>query len=185
MAESKIYRIQVSNDYAVLAPLNQKVTDVVPIFNSRPLWNEWVSLNYEFQIVQRGKITKIPDISIVVGAGLAFRQALKDEIFPFYSDMFEFLPIQVAGESWFVLNCLSTTLAYDSHESIFYRSIEGQIFLINYLIVNDASLLAREIFVIDDSNRSNIFVFPSFMDRVNNLGLKGVTFKEMGFLRAN
>jgi hypothetical protein len=91
----------------------------------------------------------------------------------------------VSGEEWLVLNCLKTTDCYDRERSILYRGLEGQIFMIIHLVVADVSLEKCEIFVIDDSNRTALFVLPVFVERIARLGLKGIVFKEIGVLNSD
>jgi hypothetical protein len=177
----RIYSAHVSNDYASIAPVTESAADAMREINNRSLLAEWGIVDYEFQIIDGGKVTALPDIYFMYGK-LVFRGELKGQIFPTPCNELEFLPIRVAGENWFLLNCLKTTLGYDSDESIFYRSLEGQIFLINHLVVSDATLPACEVFVIDDSNRTTLFVLPSFVERIGRLNLGGITFKEIGFL---
>lgn len=179
---NKIYELHVSNDFAPIAPVNQKSEDILPRFNMHPLLDNWEILNYEFQIAPGGNANALPDLSLVVGGGLVFRRDLKEQIFPFHCDSLEFLPIRVAGQDWLLLNCLTMTSGYDSDESVLYRGLEGDVFMVIHLVVTDATLVSREIFVIEDSNRAFLYVFPTFVDRIESLRLKGLTFKERGVL---
>ncbi len=122
-----------------------------------------------------------PDILIVVGGALIFRENLKDKLFNKESALFEFLPIAVEGESWWLVNCLNVTNGFDADESIFYRGLDGKIFAVRNLVINDMELSESEMFVIDDSNRATLFVMQKFVDRVTALKLRGIDFKKIGF----
>lgn len=58
-----------------------------------------------------------------------------------------------------------------------------QIFSISRLVIDDVGLADSELFVLDGSNRTALFAFPDFVDRVTQPGLEGVDFKVIGELR--
>lgn len=175
----KIYNPQVTNEHKCLIPKGNAAIHVE--FNQRSMVGRWGVPEFEFQSFSRRDI-KTPDISDFNG-GLVFRAQLKDFLFPQPLENFEFLPILVSGEPWFALNCLNATQNFDEEDSIFYRGSTGQIFSIRYLVSGDAALVDSEIFVLDGSNRTILFVLPAFINRVVQLGLEGVNFKEIGELR--
>jgi hypothetical protein len=121
-------------------------------------------------------------MSTVSGGGLALRADLKERIFSTPDDDLEFLPIRVSTEDWYIVNCLRSTGAIDEEGSVLYRSIEGQIFMIIKVVVDDPSLEQSDLFVLDGSNRASVLTLPSFVERVSSLNLRGITFREIGEL---
>jgi hypothetical protein len=181
MVDFKIFRVQVTNQYASISPCNSDAAAAQEQLNTISLLSTWEIRDYEFWTSNDTSDIAIPDISFV-RSGLAFRSFLKDKIFPRPCKDLEFLPIRVNGDSWTILNCLKTTSAYDVDESVFYRSLDNKIFLVNHLVISDSTLSACEVFVLDDSNRATLYALHSLADRINRLGLHGITFKEIGFL---
>jgi hypothetical protein len=83
-----------------------------------------------------------------------------------------------------LLNCLKTTKDYDPERSRFYRSgPNNQIYMIDYLVIYDPTVELVGLFTLEDSNRASILVTESFVNRINQLGLKGIEFDEIGVLR--
>lgn len=114
-----------------------------------------------------------------VGA-LVFPSYLALTIFPSPCPELEFLPVQVNGEDWRLLNCLKTTKGYDAEASQFLRGEGDKIFWVQHLVVTDPSIEECELFTLEDSNRALIFCLPSFKERIEKLGLKGLSFREIG-----
>lgn len=118
------------------------------------------------------------------GVGFMVRSRFVDNVFPSRSNEIEFLPVFVDGEEWMFINCLKVTSGYDEGRSKFMRDggREKQIFMINHVVVTDASVKEAELFTLDDSNRAWIIATDSFVERVRQLDLRGLGFREIGFL---
>ena len=113
--------------------------------------------------------------------GLAFRKDLESVLFPVDNKNIELLPITVEGADWILINCLNTISQYDEKQRIIlYRDTSGTMFMVQRLIVNEFPIDTDELFTIDGSNRSTIFVSESFVNRVKHLRLKGLQFKHIG-----
>lgn len=181
---STIYTIYPSNDHKPLgAKMLKGNISVGHRFNVKSLLAGWKAPEYVFYEVKSGKKCKIPSSAILIGGGLAVRVAIKEKLFPSPSDMLEFLTLRVEDEEWSVVNCLHSTSNYDSDESVLYRSTNGEIYMVNHLVINGNSLDVPEIFVIDGSNRAAIFANQSFVDRYRALKLEGLTFRKIGEVR--
>jgi hypothetical protein len=179
----KLFATQVSNFHlGIILPDYPKWHQLLGQLNNRPLAKEWSRLEFVFHTDSKRK-RKAPDISTVyISGSIAFRAELKDRIFPSPCGEFEFLPILVSGEEWLILNCLKTTRQVDEKQSEVIRIGDGPIFMIQKLVVNDLSLEQCEVFTVEDSNRAELIVLPSFKERIETLKLQGLTFREIGYL---
>lgn len=181
MVKSKIFTIHTSNDHIPIGPDNlEGDTFSPPAFNRKRFLPGWEVKEYVFYQIPGKKKNRIPDSANLIGGGLAIRSDKKDKLFPFPSDTKEFLPIRVGQQDWFIVNCLELVADYDRDESILYRGLNGEIYMVPYLVIKGASSDFPEFFVIDDSNRAVIFALQSFVDRYTHLGLEGLTFREVG-----
>ncbi len=176
-----ILQPQVSNSLQPLLASDPSTRAGMAELNFKALTATWNVPDFEFNNIGK-TISKRPDIWIVGGC-IVFPSLMKNALFPAPCPDLEFLPINASGDEWLLVNCLKSSNGYDQKESILYRSLEGQIFMIDYLVMNDDSLRTHELFTLTDSNRATVFVLPSFADRVRSLGLKGLTFKEIGTLK--
>lgn len=177
----KIYSANVVDDCKNILP-GEGVPSIVEMqFNEEPLLKNWCRYQYNMHDFGKGE-SKVPDIWVISGA-LAMRADLKDKIFPFKEAGIEFLPIQVGRQDWYIANCLITTDSYDGEQSVVYSGPEGKIFMIIHLVVTDNSLKNKEIFVLENSNRSTLLMLSPIVERISNLGLKGVSFQEIGYLK--
>lgn len=177
----KIYTPQITNDHKTILACSSAGQEVQSLFNTRPLLAEWEVLDFEFKKFNKSQ-GKTPDVWLLNG-GFAFRSDLKDVIFPAPCREIEFLPIRVSGHEWLVVNCLKAISRYDHENSVLYRGLDGKIFMVIHLIATDHALARCEIFVVDDSNRTSLFLLPSFVERITALGLNGLVFKEIGVLQ--
>jgi hypothetical protein len=50
------------------------------------------------------------------------------------------------------------------------------------VVIDDPSLEQRDLFVLDGSNRASVQTLPAFVERVSSLGIRGITFREIGEL---
>jgi hypothetical protein len=182
----KLFTLQVANGFQfLLHPEDEKILELYGSMTYKPLLAGWKMADAQFVDVEK-KHRPPPDICLFSLGCLMVPAGLKKAIFPEEPEDIEFLPISVSGEPWLIANCLRTTRLYDPSKSILYRSAEDEkIFMVVRVVINDASLEQCEMFTIDDSNRTQIFVQPSFVDRVNALGFKGVNFKEIGSLNSH
>lgn len=92
----------------------------------------------------------------------------------------ELLPIIVAGEEWLLVNCLNSIRQYNEGRSIVHKDSTGTIFMVQKLFIDEFPVDTEEIFTIEKSNRSTVFVTESFVNRVKHLSLKGLQFKQIG-----
>lgn len=177
----KIYKIDITNDHFSLLACTEKGRAMQQIFNTRSLVKDWEKVDFEFKGFNRSGKAK-PDIKLLTG-GLAFRSELKEAIFPKPCSELEFLPIRASGEDWLVVNCLKTTDLYDQENSVLYSTDDGEVFMIIHVVVEDPTLEPCEVFVLKNSNRTTLLTLPSFVERIDRLGLKGINFKEIGVLK--
>ena len=177
----KIFRPEHNNSYYSLLWVQPTDRDKCTNFNFGSMRSGWSELNFAFyrESMPEGKE---PDIAILV-PGLAFRKDLESLLFPVSNPNIELLPITVDGTDWMLVNCLNSINQYDEKQSIFYRDNSGTIFMVQRLIVNDIPIDTDELFTIDGSNRSTVFVSESFVNRVKHLRLKGLNFKHIGEAR--
>jgi hypothetical protein len=177
----KIFTPQVSNDHLSLLPCStEEWLSVMSMLNTKPLVSGWKPIGFEFKAFRRSGKER-PDVTLL-GGGLAFRAELKNLIFPSPRPELEFLSIRASGDEWYITNCLKTTKYYDHENSILFRRGAGTIYMINHIVIEDATLERCEIFVVEDSNRTSLLVLPKFVERIAKLGLRGINFKEIGVL---
>ena len=169
-----------ANGYFSILPKSDDVIKLQQSFNTRPLLDQWRAPEFLFDDMGNKKARK-PSVRML-GGGFAFRSDLKSLLFPGANDNIEFLPISVSAESWTVANCLNATDSYDAEKSIFYRDLDGTIFMIIHAVFTDSNLTEKDIFVIEDSNRAFLFALPQFRDRILKLSVEGVIFREIGSL---
>lgn len=174
----KIYRPDVSNTHYPLLVRDAQDRSRLEGLNFRKLADTWTPIQFEFYVDEK-KGRRRPDVTYILPC-LAFRVELQDLIFPFKSDDLEFLPIMASGEDWLIVNCLRTTNCYDEAKSLLHRDETGQIFMVQKLILTAPLPEKSELFTIDGSNRSYTYLLEPLVDRVKDLKLDGITFKEMG-----
>ncbi|WP_036172427.1 imm11 family protein [Massilia sp. 9096] len=177
----KIFAINIANGFQSVLPREGGQETIELKFNQNRLSEAWKSYQYDFFELAKKKPRK-PDLSILAGGVLALRADLKEAVFPSSTDDLEVLPIRVSSEDWYIVNCLRATDAIDEKASILYRSIEGQIFMVDKVVIDDPSLERSDMFVLDGSNRTTLLTSPSVVERVASLGIGGVTFREIGEL---
>ena len=179
----KLFVAAPSSQYKALALRTPSLwQDFGSRLNRRSVVNDWVVPEVEFITVGRNA-TQIPDIcSFYLPGHIAFPSRLKVVIFPSACNELEFLPLNVDGADWLLLNCLKTTKRYSAQESIVSRGANGEIFLIQKIVVSDESLSDCEVFTIDDSNRGQLIFLAGIEERIKKLGLKGFDFREIGQL---
>ena len=62
------------------------------------------------------------------------------------------------------------------------RGLNGEICYVMKIRVTDPKAQGWDVFTLNDSNRSQLFVTRSFRERFKKLGLHGVSFKAIGEL---
>lgn len=87
-----------------------------------------------------------------IGRLQGFRADLKAALIPSKCDELEFLPINVAGERWLLMNCLKTVRQFDEAKSQVLRGLNGDIFMVVNLRVTDPIARDCEIFTLAESN---------------------------------
>lgn len=177
----KIYTAQIDNECMSILPSDFRITlDVMSKINFEPLAPRWRSLSFHFETLNGA--AKRPALSLIYGS-LALRDFLKEMIFPENISDLEFLPICVANENWFLVNCLRLTANYDHTKSIVHRRpSDSIIFQIQHIILEDPLLSELEMFCISDSNRSTLLVVPAFVERIKATNARGLNFTEIGRL---
>lgn len=173
----KIFRPDVSNTHCPLLLRDAHDRSNLDGLNFRKLADNWTPIHFEFYVGE--KEGPRPDITYILPC-LAFRTELKNLLFPFKSDDLEFLPIVASGDDWLIVNCLRATNCYDEAKSLLHRDQTGEIFMVQKLIVTAPLPAGSELFTIDGSNRAYTYLLESLVDRIKDLGLDGLTFKEIG-----
>jgi hypothetical protein len=178
-----LYTTDPSNQYQALVLGDASAWDgLSPNLNRKSLAQGWKMLDFEFT-QNGGQTLPAPDICAVYLPGIiVFRKDLKAALFPSPCEWLEFLPVNVAGGEWLLLNCLKSTNQYDRGRSICLRGTNNEIFLVQKIAVTDQTLDACQVFTIEDSNRGQLFVLPPVRERAMRLGLKGINFREIGTL---
>ena len=150
--------------------------------NRNTLAQTWESLAFDFYKSGRKGVNR-PNISTVYFSGvIGFSAYVRASIFSGQLVGIELLPITVGGDDWLVLNCLNTITEFDDDGSEVYADESGQIFMINKLRVTEFVPKNVEIFTVAASNRTQLFVKESFKLRVEQAGLKGLSFRCIGEL---
>lgn len=146
--------------------------------NFKGVKSNWQTFHFDFY--RKGKSQgREPDIACLT-PGFAFRSNLQEHLFPEVSENIELLPIIVADEEWLLVNCLNSISKCNESRSILHKDSTGTIFMVQKLFVDEFPVDQEELFTLDKSNRSTIFVTESFVNRVKQLSLKGMRFKEIG-----
>lgn len=175
---NKIFRPDVSNSHQPILLSDSSKHEMLATLNFRKMSDEWVSLHFDF-FVDKKKKGRRPDITNMMPC-IAFREELRESIFPVENADVELLPIVVSGEDWLIVNCLRSTSAIVESKSVLHRDGSGTIFMVQKLVVLSSELEDAEIFTVDGSNRSYSFLVDSFVNRVVDLKLEGLTFAEIG-----
>lgn len=176
----KLYTTQASNSYQSL--LIDDIREWVPLRSiiHKSARAEETQIKFHFELTNK-KAAKIPDICTVYNSGIiAFSIELINLILPNSHIAIELIPIQVNGKPWVILSCLQSAIDIDIENSQIMRGLSGEIFSITKIRVTDTKARDWEMFTIDGSNRTQLFVTESFRDRIEKSKLKGITFKEIG-----
>ena len=176
-----LYTIQPSNKHAALVLRDSSAWGSLSAkLNRNRLTADWRSM--EIDLFDESKGPKIlPDLGVLyVPGAVAIRSDIKDAVFGAGYENLEFLPVRVAQQDWFLVNCLQTVSEFDESSSKVSRGLSGEIFMVLWLVVTDSDALRHEVFTLDSSNRASVFVKRSFKERVESLGLQGITFRKIG-----
>jgi hypothetical protein len=176
-----LFTIQASNSHqSLLLSDTSTLKWLISNINQRPLLNGWIPLEFVFKSAEK-KISRLPNICTVYFPGLlAFRADMKTLLFSFNCTDLEFLPINVAGVEWILLNCLKTVHQFDEKKSQILRGLNGEIFMITKLFVTDHACGGSEVFMLADSNRTQLFFRSSMKDRFDQIGSDGITVQKIG-----
>lgn len=122
----------------------------------------------------------VPDIAtIYISGALALRSDRVSDIFPDCGGL-EFLPIQVEGTPWFLVNVLTPQAEIDEAKSSVSRGLEGEIFMVSELTIAESCADAvAELFTLKNSNRAHLFALESFRNRLDSSGLKGIALRSI------
>ncbi|MCD2513772.1 hypothetical protein [Comamonas endophytica] len=177
----KLFATHTSNKYrSILLRDFSKWPLISKNINRTSMLDAGFSADFEFD-PDGGRKNNLPDICTVYLPGvLAFKEELKDELFPESSCGIELLPITVSDEPWLLLNCLQTVSEFDAAASEVLRGLNGEIYSVLKIRVTDPKAQTWDIFTFQESNRGQLFVTNAFRERVGKLGLKGIDFKEIG-----
>jgi hypothetical protein len=161
--------------------------------NIRALEHGWQEASLEWNKTKNKDAT--PDISKVFGYGgaLCFRRSMAQRLFPYSTTELEFLPARLDDQEWVLLNCLRVTRSIDLDSSdVEYLEVADHppwIFDVGWLNIVDRSALEWDVFCIpnstDPSTPRRFFVTDLFVDRVQQLGLRGLEFKHVGYIVGN
>lgn len=173
----KIFRPDVSNVHCPLLMRNANDRSKFDGLNFRKMADNWAPIHFDFYADE--EMGARPNITYILPC-LAIQAGLKSQLFPFGDDELEFLPIVASGDDWLIVNCLRAINCYDEAKSLLHRGQAGEIFMVQKLIVTTPLPEGSELFVIDGSNRAYTYLLESLVDRINDLKLNGLTFKEIG-----
>lgn len=180
-----VYATEVSNRHLTLVLEREHEWQMLDNkVNRQSLAKDWAPLMFRFEAVGKAAVMTPTICSVYLPGVLAFRADLRDALFPAPCAELEFLPIKVGGESWCLLNCLKSTKGYDARESFMARGDKGEVFMIQHIVVTDASVRACGVFTVADSNRGQLLVLASVKDRLSKSGAQGIDFREIGVLKA-
>jgi hypothetical protein len=179
-----IYEINPSNSYRSLTAIDRatwlKISDSI---NRETFANTLNEAKFKFLEDEFGGSEK-PDITcIYISSALAIDQKFRGELFPTLEAGFEFCRSMLDGNPWFLLNCRKALNSIDLERSHVMRDAAeegGQIFMITKLIMKADPSDAPELFVLDGSNRAQLFAIDSFKERVKTIKLNGITFTKIG-----
>jgi len=147
-------------------------------------WSKWKMI----WVKERQRVKK-PDLAIVA-LRLACSQVAATSLWPQTTGDFELLPFAVNGEPWFVLRPLHWVDVYEpttSHivwnEGTLSDGTEDRsISHIPWINIIDSRALQWDAFKLGFSPRHREFYTQHFVDRYENLGLKGVYFQHVGYV---
>lgn len=179
LVTKKIYAIYPSNDCAFVDLKNPDERLSEARFNVESLSKKWESRDYVFCNPGGGALP-VPNVTVLVGGALAVQECVKDLLFPELSNKLEFLPIKVAGRNWVIVNCLEAVSEYNNDASIVYRGEDQKIFMVTHLVIEKREQTSSGFFVIEDSNRSTIFAFQSFVEIFRKIDVQGLEFRKIG-----
>lgn len=180
-----LYATEASNRHLTLVLENEREWQTLESkINRQSLAKSWTPLTFRFEAVGKAALLTPTICSVYLPGVLAFRADLRDALFPAPCGELEFLPIKVAGESWWLLNCLKSTKGYDARESLMARGDKGEVFMIQRIVVNDESVRACGVFTVADSNRGQLLALASVKDRVTKSAAQGIEFREIGVFKA-
>ena len=148
--------------------------------NRESLLATWTPIEFKFDAESKTSVQMSSICTVYMSGILAFRADVKADLFPGACVGLEFLPITVGAEPWLLLNCLNTVMQFDEKKSSVMRGLDGDIFMVLELTVTDPVAPRHELFTLAQSNRSQLFALPSFKNRVEELGLKGISFDRIG-----
>jgi hypothetical protein len=151
--------------------------------NRQSMLSGWEALAFEFQQFDSRAITRPEICTTYISGAIAFRADLRSSVFPSPCDELEFLPIRAGSEDWLLLNCLRNTLGYDHELSSVSRNDNGEIFLVQKLVIVDRSVSDCGLFTLTDSNRAQIFVLDAWREGIRHSKIGGLGFREVGYLK--
>lgn len=177
----QLFTIQASNTHQPLLLLDSSQWPSIGAeLNRVPMMGVDPALVFDFKQVDV-KTLDLPDVcSVYIPGALAFKEELKNGLFPNSSTELEFLPITVSGKPWLLLNCLQTASGIDAAGSEVMRGLNGEICFVMKIRVTDPKAQEWDVFTLTDSNRAQLFVTNAFRERFERLGLKGVSFQAIG-----
>ena len=148
--------------------------------NRRAIADEWKELDFTFEAVGRAA-QRVPEITTIYIPGLlAFDARHVDRLFPVLPDDCELLPIRVGGARWLLVNCLCTVDAFVDSTSVVLRDSGGEIYHVVYLEIEGSDAKPSDLFTLRESNRALVFASEALVDRIRDIGLKGLRFRHIG-----
>lgn len=177
----QLFTIQASNTHQpLLLRDSSQWPSIGAELNRMPMMDTGLAPVFDFKQVDEQTLD-LPDVcSVYIPGALAFKEELKEALFPNSSAELEFLPIAVSGRPWLLLNCLQTASGIDAAGSEVMRGLNGDICYVMKIRVTDPKAQEWDVFTLTDSNRAQLFVTNAFRERFEKLGLKGVSFQAIG-----
>lgn len=149
-----------------------------------PLLQQWQPLDFTLRVAGT-KGVALPDLCTVYARGvLAMRADVKEALFQNVAldAWWEFLPIVVEQERWWLLNCPGTvTFLGGEEEPEAMRAPNNRTMLTRNLTALDPRTSRQELFALARPSCAQLlFARPSFKSRVERLRLRGLEFQRVG-----
>ena len=158
-----------------------------PTFNlldGIPRADEWSPVPFErWRTKYRPHRGKPVDFPSLMGLGLAFSERALQVLDPLMGQSVEALPIECVNcgqDKFFVINVLDFVDCLDEPRCIFERASTGYILWIERYAFRPGSLEGHHIFKVPQLVVGTVLVSPEFKRRVEESGLFGAVFREVG-----
>ena len=147
--------------------------------NKRRLSDEWTAIGVRsLDVGDIGAL--LPGICVLNTGALAVANSDLARVFDGLPIEVEYLPLEVDGQSWSIVNCLSDVDGVVDQESNVMRAGNGEIFMVLRLVLGAQAISVPPLFTLTNSNRAQIFATSEFVNRIVESGVRGLQFDEIG-----